>query len=99
MGKRRIAEHFRRRETIADLQTEIEDMQACLAGLRRGISEFNEATAPAPIELDEQTRLILANYRYKGVVQRFRITQLELAYMVGRDKTGKTSGELVICNW
>lgn len=29
----------------------------------------------------------------------FRITQLELAYTVGRDKTGKTSGELVICNW
>lgn len=23
----------------------------------------------------------------------------ELAYTVGRDKTGKTSGELVICNW
>lgn len=29
----------------------------------------------------------------------FRITQLELAYTVGRDKTGKTNGELVICNW
>ena len=28
----------------------------------------------------------------------FRITQLELAYTIGRDKTGKTSGELVICN-
>lgn len=24
---------------------------------------------------------------------------MELAYTVGRDKTGKTSGELVICNW
>ena len=29
----------------------------------------------------------------------FRITQLKLTYTVGRDKTGKTSGELVICNW
>ena len=29
----------------------------------------------------------------------FRITQLELAYTIGRDKTGKTNGELVICNW
>ncbi|CBN87075.1 hypothetical protein NLA_8410 [Neisseria lactamica 020-06] len=29
----------------------------------------------------------------------FRITQPELAYTAGRDKTGKTSGELVICNW
>ena len=29
----------------------------------------------------------------------FRITQLELAYTVGRNKTGKTSGELVVCNW
>ena len=27
----------------------------------------------------------------------FRITQLELAYTVGRDKTGKTRGDLVIC--
>lgn len=29
----------------------------------------------------------------------FRMTRLELAYSVGRDKTQKTSGELVICNW
>nr|WP_314052439.1 DNA adenine methylase [uncultured Neisseria sp.] len=29
----------------------------------------------------------------------FRIDRLELAYSVGRDKTQKTSGELVICNW
>ena len=29
----------------------------------------------------------------------FRIKRLELAYSVGRDKTQKTSGELVICNW
>ena len=29
----------------------------------------------------------------------FRVTQLELAYTVGRNKTGKTSGELVVCNW
>lgn len=29
----------------------------------------------------------------------FRITQLELAYTVGRNKTGKASGELVVCNW
>ncbi|QNT60277.1 MULTISPECIES: hypothetical protein [unclassified Neisseria] len=28
----------------------------------------------------------------------FSITRLELAYSVGRDKTQKTSGELVICN-
>ena len=29
----------------------------------------------------------------------FRMTRLELAYSVGRDKTQKTSGELVICNY
>lgn len=29
----------------------------------------------------------------------FRTERLELAYSVGRDKTQKTSGELVICNW
>ena len=29
----------------------------------------------------------------------FRITQLKLAYTVGRNKTGKISGELVVCNW
>ena len=29
----------------------------------------------------------------------FRTTRLEFAYSVGRDKTQKTSGELVICNW
>ncbi|ROV56753.1 DNA adenine methylase [Neisseria chenwenguii] len=29
----------------------------------------------------------------------FRIQRLELAYSVGCDKTQKTSGELVICNW
>lgn len=29
----------------------------------------------------------------------FRITQLELAYTIGRNKTGKASGELVVCNW
>lgn len=35
----------------------------------------------------------------RALFKDFRITQLELAYTVGRDKTGKTSGELVICNW
>ena len=35
----------------------------------------------------------------RALFKNFRITQLELAYTVGRDKTGKTSGELVICNW
>ena len=34
----------------------------------------------------------------RALFKGFRITQLELAYTVGRDKTGKTSGELVICN-
>ncbi|WP_301818473.1 DNA adenine methylase, partial [Neisseria maigaei] len=29
----------------------------------------------------------------------FRTTRLELIYSVGREKTQKTSGELVICNW
>lgn len=29
----------------------------------------------------------------------FGIRRLEIAYSVGRDKTQKTSGELVICNW
>lgn len=29
----------------------------------------------------------------------FRTVRLELAYSVARDKTPKTSGELVICNW
>lgn len=29
----------------------------------------------------------------------FRIERLELVYSVGRDKTQKSSGELVICNW
>ena len=29
----------------------------------------------------------------------FRIKRLELAYTVGREKTQKASGELVICNW
>ena len=29
----------------------------------------------------------------------FRIERLELAYSVSRDKTQKTSGELVVCNW
>lgn len=29
----------------------------------------------------------------------FRTVRLELAYSVSRDKTQKTSGELVICNW
>ncbi|STZ75319.1 DNA adenine methylase [Bergeriella denitrificans] len=29
----------------------------------------------------------------------FRTERLELAYSVSRDKTQKTSGELVICNW
>lgn len=29
----------------------------------------------------------------------FRTTRLELVYSVSRDKTQKTSGELVICNW
>ncbi|QEY24940.1 DNA adenine methylase [Neisseria animalis] len=29
----------------------------------------------------------------------FRTERLELAYSVSRDKTPKTSGELVICNW
>lgn len=29
----------------------------------------------------------------------FRMTELQLAYSVGRDKTQKTSGELVVCNW
>lgn len=35
----------------------------------------------------------------RALFKDFRITQLELTYTVGRDKTGKTSGELVICNW
>jgi prophage PSPPH02, putative adenine modification methytransferase len=35
----------------------------------------------------------------RALFKGFRITQLELTYTVGRDKTGKTSGELVICNW
>jgi len=35
----------------------------------------------------------------KDLFKDFRITQLTLTYTVGRDKTGKTSGELVICNW
>ena len=35
----------------------------------------------------------------RALFKDFRITQLELVYTVGRDKTGKTSGELVICNW
>ncbi len=29
----------------------------------------------------------------------FRITELNLVYSISRDKTQKTSGELVICNW
>lgn len=29
----------------------------------------------------------------------FRITELNLAYSISREKTQKTSGELVICNW
>lgn len=29
----------------------------------------------------------------------FGIRRLEIAYSIGRDKTQKTSGELVICNW
>ena len=29
----------------------------------------------------------------------FRTQRLELAYSVSREKTQKTSGELVICNW
>lgn len=29
----------------------------------------------------------------------FRTTRLELIYSVSRDKTQKTSGKLVICNW
>ncbi len=29
----------------------------------------------------------------------FRTQRLELAYPVSREKTQKTSGELVICNW
>lgn len=35
----------------------------------------------------------------RALFKDFRIPQLELAYTIGRDKTGKTSGELVICNW
>lgn len=35
----------------------------------------------------------------RALFKDFRITQLELAYTIGKDKTGKTSGELVICNW
>lgn len=35
----------------------------------------------------------------RALFKDFRITQLELTYTVGRDKTGKTSGELAICNW
>lgn len=62
-GNEELPSISERRETIADLQTEIEDMLARLADLDEAISEFNEATAPAPVELDELTRLILANYK------------------------------------
>ncbi|MDO4695106.1 MAG: DNA adenine methylase [Eikenella sp.] len=35
----------------------------------------------------------------RDLFKHFRIERLELAYSVSRDKTQKTSGELVICNW
>ena len=39
---------------------------------------------------------------HSDIVERFknfRIEPLELAYSVSRDKTQKTSVDLVICNW
>ncbi|WP_455020626.1 DNA adenine methylase [Neisseria elongata] len=35
----------------------------------------------------------------RALFKDFRTTRLELAYSINRDKTQKTSGELVICNW
>jgi|GEM_PF-843434 len=35
----------------------------------------------------------------RNLFKDFRIAQFELAYSIGRSKTGKTSGELAICNW
>ena len=35
----------------------------------------------------------------RNLFKDFRIAQLKLAYSIGRSKTGKTSGELAICNW
>ena len=35
----------------------------------------------------------------RNLFKDFRIAQFELTYSIGRSKTGKTSGELAICNW
>ena len=35
----------------------------------------------------------------RTLFQDFRIQRLELAYSISREKTQRTSGELVICNW
>ena len=35
----------------------------------------------------------------RALFKDFRTTRLELAYSINHDKTQKTSGELVICNW
>ena len=35
----------------------------------------------------------------RNLFKDFRIAQFELAYSIGRSKTGKTSDELAICNW
>lgn len=35
----------------------------------------------------------------RNLFKDFHIAQFELAYSIGRSKTGKTSGELAICNW
>lgn len=35
----------------------------------------------------------------RNLFKDFRIDQFKLAYSIGRGKTGKTSGEMSICNW
>ena len=59
-----------------------------------------ELLAKAMVESKGKVMLSINDHPdIRALFKDFRITQLELAYTVGRDKTGKTSGDLVICTW